>query len=102
MHTNYSKKDADPGTIYVHLNHPCYDVDVWYTNTEAERQAAKGQGYKSLAELRGVDVSQDRPYWEQWRAASEATRIGAYAKGYSDGFDAAKSARAQTDTESKP
>lgn len=53
MHTNYSKRDADPSTTYIYLNHPCRDVDVWYN---ADKQVAEGQGYKSLADLRAMEA----------------------------------------------
>ena len=31
--------------LMVHLDHPCYGVDVWYAMTVGEREAMWGQGY---------------------------------------------------------
>ena len=41
--------------IMVHLDHPCYGVDVWEVSTGEEYQTALKQGYFSLRELCGVN-----------------------------------------------
>ena len=51
-------KDADPMDgpefIWVHLNHPCQEIDVWYTTQPEEAKIAKRQGYIPLIELRAA------------------------------------------------
>lgn len=42
----------NPKTIYVHLRHPCDDVDVWYVESMDEAKIAVQQGYISLNDLR--------------------------------------------------
>ena len=41
-----------PQFIWVHLNHPCQEIDVWYTTQPEEAKIAKRQGYVPLLELR--------------------------------------------------
>ena len=39
-------------TIMINLWHPCREIDVWYTKTDADREAAVSQGYVSLKDMR--------------------------------------------------
>ena len=46
--------EFDPNLLMVHLNHPCYELDSFYAGSQADADAARGQGYVSLAELRKI------------------------------------------------
>ena len=40
--------------IWVHLYHPCKEIDVWYVTQPEEARAARRQGYIPLTELRAM------------------------------------------------
>lgn len=48
-------EDTKPEHVFIHLNHPCWDIDIWVLDEpEIDIPLAKGQGYISLAELRDL------------------------------------------------
>jgi len=56
-------KDADPMDgpefIWVHLNHPCREIDVWYVTQPEEAKFAKRQGYIPLTTLRLIYAAEE-------------------------------------------
>ena len=56
-------KDADPMDgpefIWVHLNHPCREIDVWYVTQPEEAKIAKRQGYIPLTTLRLIYAAEE-------------------------------------------
>jgi len=50
----------DARFIYVHLNHPCREIDVWRTTQPEEKRIALRQGYVSLVSLRQLEDENER------------------------------------------
>ena len=50
----------DARFIYVHLNHPCREIDVWRTTQPEEKRIALRQGYVSLVSLRQLVAENER------------------------------------------
>ena len=49
----------DPQFIWVHLNHPCREIDVWYVTQPEEAKIAKRQGYIPLTTLRLIYAAEE-------------------------------------------
>ena len=47
----------NPERYLVHLNHPCYEIDTWYTESDTDIELGRRQGYVSLAELRTMQAT---------------------------------------------
>jgi len=41
---------------WVHLNHPCYEIDVVYDVEPEHEKPLRGQGYRPLSELRAFEA----------------------------------------------
>lgn len=46
--------------IYVHLNHPCSEIDVWVLGEQDSEDIARRQGYVPLEELRQMAAENER------------------------------------------
>ncbi len=53
--TKCNCKECNPDAkVYILLDHPCFEVDLWHTVTEEESDMARQQEYLPLEYVRNV------------------------------------------------